>query len=118
MLPPGTGRGQAKGINSTENNYGKEEDNIRQFYTWCHRMYDGGRNINACRTTERSAIAFLYRLVDCLYGLSVSQVLPIQTKAEKPHPFHFLRIVSDHCCGSGIILSVSSAYGFRNRQNE
>ena len=89
MLPPGTGRGQAKGINSTENNYGKEEDNIRQFYTWCHRMYDGGRNINACRTTERSAIAFLYRLADCLYGLSVSQVLPIQTKAEKPHPFHF-----------------------------
>ena len=34
-------------------------------------------------------LPFFYRLVDCLYGLSVSQVLPIQTKAEKPHPFHF-----------------------------
>mgnify|MGYP007055601269 CR=1 FL=1 len=52
-------------------------DNIRQFYTWFHRMCTGGRDTNACGTAQRSVITFLYSLADRLHGLSVSQVFPV-----------------------------------------
>jgi hypothetical protein len=52
------------------NIYGKKENNIRQFYTWYHRMYIGGRDINACGTAKRCVITFLHCMVDCLHALS------------------------------------------------
>ncbi len=55
----------------------RKKNNIRQFYTWFHRMCIGGRNINAGGTTERSVIALLYCVADRLHGLSVSQILPV-----------------------------------------
>lgn len=55
----------------------RKKDNIRQFYTWFHRMCTGGRDTNACGTAQRSVITFLYSLADRLHGLSVSQVFPV-----------------------------------------
>lgn len=50
--------------------------------------------------------------------LSAGQILSIQVKVKKSYPFHFLCFVSDYCCGSITILSVGSADGFRDEQNE
>jgi len=98
--------------------YGKEKNNIRQFYTWCHRMCIGGRNINAGGTTERSVIALLYCVADRLHGLSAGQILPIQAEVEKSYRLYPLCIIPDYSCRSILILSVSTANDFGNQQNE
>ena len=81
-------------------------------------MYTGGRDINACGTAQRSVITFLYSLADCLHGLPVSQVFPVEATVEKPHCFYLLCLVSDHYYWSIHLLSVGSSHDFGNRQNE